>query len=126
MADRMSTEEFALSNMTRSMGRSEQTEQQQAMQRACDDRTMRDIVNDFRNYSPTLPVPKDATTVTPQGAGRVIDGDSRPRGTGWVDPIPLERRDWASMTKAEIEQRDAEWKKEYAARRAAEADKPVK
>jgi hypothetical protein len=117
MADRLSTEEYALQNMTRSMGRSEQGEQQRAMQRACDDKTMRDIINDHRTsvFGPTV-----GAKVTVSGAGTVIDGDSRPRGSGWVEAVPLGARDWCSMTKAEIEQRDAEWKKEFEARRAAE------
>jgi hypothetical protein len=106
------TAEYALERMTSSMGRSEQNEMRRAMQQACDDATMRGILEDNRN-SVFLPAPRSAATVTVSSAGRVIDGDR----SGWVDPVPLERRDWASMTKAEIEQRDKEWAKEFAGRR---------
>jgi hypothetical protein len=108
------TAEFALEQMCRTMGRSEQAEQQRLMRQACDDKTMADIVADFRSYSVTLPVPKDNTALaTPAGAGRV-------QTWGWCDPVPLQRRDWASMTKEEIAQRDLEWKRDYEARKAAE------
>jgi hypothetical protein len=112
--DRMSTEEFALANMTRSMGRSEQTEQQRAMQRACDDATMRAIVGDHRTsvFGPSV---GPAATVVPVGAGKVVDR------SGWADPAPLNRRDWASMTKEEIAARDEEWRKDFEARKQAEA-----
>ena len=48
---------------------------------------MKDIVNDFRNYSPT-PRADPSAKVVPVGAGRVIDGSDAPEasnGTGWVD-----------------------------------------
>jgi hypothetical protein len=110
------TEEYALERMTASMGRSEQSEMRRAMQQACDDATMRGILEDNRN-SVFLPAPRSAATVVPVGAGKVVDGEAAQQGHGWVDPVPLERRDWASMTKAEIEQRDKEWAKEFAGRR---------
>jgi hypothetical protein len=120
MADRMSTEEYALSRLTNTLGRGEQTEQQRAMQRACDDKTMRDIVADNRN---SVFLPSQGATVTVSGAGRVIDGGNK---SGWVDPAPLNRRDWASMTKEEIAARDEEWRREFEARKQAEANKQVK
>jgi hypothetical protein len=90
--------------------------------RAVDDKLMRDIVNDFRTYSPTPRSEGPAETVTPVGAGRVIDGGdgAKHRSWGWQDPIPLERRDWASMSEQERAARDEEWRREYAARREAE------
>jgi hypothetical protein len=123
MADRerMSTEEYALANMTRNMGRSEQSEQQRAMRRACDDATMRAIVGDHRTsvFGPSV---GPASKVIPADAGKVVDGgDGAKHKWGWVDPIPLERRDWASMSESERKARDEEWAKEFAARRAAEA-----
>ena len=49
---------------------------------------MQDIVNDFRNYSPT-PRADPSAKVVPVGAGRVIDGNDAPvasTGTGgWVE-----------------------------------------
>ena len=57
--------------------------------RNVDDKQVRDLVSDFRNYSvsPGPPLPK----VTVVGAGRVIDGDDVKRGTtnsnGW-QPAP--------------------------------------
>jgi hypothetical protein len=116
MVERLSTEEYALQRMTNAMGRSEQSEMRRSMQQACDDATMRAIVQDHRT-SVFLPAGQGATVV-PQGAGRVVDAGA---GHGWSEPVPLTRKSWAEMSKAEIEQRDAEWRKEYEARRAAEA-----
>jgi hypothetical protein len=95
------------------MGRAEQAEMQRKMREACSDQTLRDIVADNRN-SVFLPVPKDnSATAVPAGAGRV-------QTWGWCDPVPLQRRDWCSMTKEEIAQRDLEWAKDYEARKQAE------
>ena len=57
------------------------------LRRVVDDKLMKDIVNDFRNYSPT-PRADPSAKVVPVGAGRVIDGSDAPvasNGTGWVD-----------------------------------------
>jgi hypothetical protein len=108
------TAEYALQNMSRSMGRQEQNEMREAMKRACDDKTMADIVNDFRAYSVTLPVPKDNTaTAVPAGAGRV-------QTWGWCDPVPLQRRDWAGMSEVERKARDEEWARNAESRKAVE------
>jgi hypothetical protein len=124
MADRMSTEEFALANMTRSMGRSEQTEQQRAMQRACDDATMRAIVGDHRTsvFGPSV---GPAAKVVPADAGKVTTGTDGTKW-GWVDPVPLTRKACSEMTKEEIAARDEEWRREFEARKQAEASKQVK
>jgi hypothetical protein len=51
---------------------------------------MQDIVNDFRNYSPT-PRADPSAKVIPQGAGRVVDADVGPAHrpldrSGWQEP----------------------------------------
>jgi hypothetical protein len=67
------TAEYALDNLCRSLGRSEQSEMQRAMQRACDDATLRAIVNDHR------------TSVFGQS-----EAPSNVKvGSGWVEPKPL-------------------------------------
>jgi hypothetical protein len=46
---------------------------------------MRDLVNDFRNYSPTM---REApgSRVTVAGAGKVVGGGD---GSGWAPEVPL-------------------------------------
>jgi hypothetical protein len=99
------TAEYALDNLCRSMGQAERNEQARAMQRACDTATLKSIVADNRN---PVHLPADPTaTVTPQGAGRVIDGsgwaESRPLrasgGDGWAYMTPEERAERARLEK---------------------------
>jgi hypothetical protein len=97
------TEEYALEQMTRSMGRAEQMDQRRAMERACDTATLRAIVADNR-VSVHLPA-DPAAKVIPADAGRVATGTDGAKW-GWVDPVPLDRKSWAEMTRAEIEERD--------------------
>ena len=55
---------------------------------------VRDIVSDFRNYSPT-PRADPSAKVVPVGAGRVIDGNDTPvasTGSGWADSPQI--KDW--------------------------------
>jgi hypothetical protein len=108
------TAEYALDNLCRSMGQAEQAEMQRKMREACSDKDLRDIVADFRTYSPSLPVPKDNTaTAVPAGAGRV-------QTWGWCDPVPLQRRDWAGMSEVERKARDEEWARNAESRKAVE------
>jgi hypothetical protein len=114
------TEEFAMSNMTSSMGRAEASEQQRLMRQTVDDKLMRDIVNDFRTYSPTLPAPKDPTALaTPAGAGVAVDAGPGHRW-GWVDSPGLNRTDWAGMSEVERRARDEEWARNAESRKQAE------
>jgi hypothetical protein len=86
------------------------------MAEACDTATLRGILEDSRRGEAATRGP--TPTVTVSSAGRVIDGGNK---SGWVDPAPLARRDWASMTKEEIAARDEEWRREFEARKQAEA-----
>jgi hypothetical protein len=125
MADRMSTEEYALSRLTSSLGRGEQSEMQRRMRQVADDKLVADLVSDFRRYSPTLPSPPAGESVViPQGAGRVADAPVN--RSGWAVPAPLNRRHCASMTKEEIAARDEEWRRDFEARKQAEANKQGK
>jgi hypothetical protein len=56
-----------------------------------DDKLVQDIVNDFRNYSPTMRAAGSSTTVTPVGAGRVVSGDDVVTPRGWVDPPTVDQ-----------------------------------
>jgi hypothetical protein len=110
MADRLSTEEFALQNMTRSLGRQEQGEQQRAMARAVPDDVVRSIVADFRSYDPSPGKASPGSTVRVSGAGTVVDGGDK---SGWVEPRPLRASGgdgWAYMTTEEIAERNRQEK----------------
>ena len=99
------TAEFALEQMCRTMGRQEQVEQRRAMQRACDDATMRAIVEDNR-HSVFLPAGQ-GSKVTPAGAGKVIDGAQQ--GHGWAEPKSIDnwRPDGLAVMDAMMDQQDA-------------------
>jgi hypothetical protein len=67
------TEEFALDQLCRTMGRQEQSEMWRQMQRACSDQDLKAIVNDHR------------TSVFGQS-----EAPSNVKvGSGWVEPKPL-------------------------------------
>ena len=58
------------------------------------DKAVKDLVSDFRNYSPT-PRADPSAKVVPVGAGRVIDGNDTPvasTGSGWADSPQI--KDW--------------------------------
>jgi hypothetical protein len=77
------TAEFALDNLCRSLGQAERNEQLRRMNEACDSKTLADIVADNRNsvFLPSNP----AATVRVSGAGTVVDGEAKPRGSGWQE-----------------------------------------
>jgi hypothetical protein len=49
---------------------------------------VRQIADDFRNYSPTPRADPNAK-VSVHGAGRVVDGETQ-RGTGWTEPAKVD------------------------------------
>jgi hypothetical protein len=82
------TAEYALEAMCRSLARQERSEQLKKMEAACDSKTLAAIVADNRTsvFLPSDPGAK----VRVSGAGTVVDGETRPRGTGWQEvPRPL-------------------------------------
>jgi hypothetical protein len=99
------TAEIALDNLCRSMGRQEQMDQRRAMERACDTQTLRDIVADNR-VSVHLPADPNAK-VTPQGAGRVVDGETPQNRSGWADSPRLRQPDGVNYIDAMCDQADA-------------------
>ena len=68
-------EEFALNNMTASLGKLERIEQLRKMQAACDTRTLQDIVEDNRRSQ--VPRPLDRAEAAAQMTN------------GWIEPRPL-------------------------------------
>ena len=67
-------------------------EWQRDMARAVDDKLMRDLVNDFRNYSPVPRPEGPAATVRVTSAGAVASGDdgAKHRGSGWTEPPSID------------------------------------
>jgi hypothetical protein len=56
------------------------------------DRLVADLVNDFRNYSPTPRSAGPAATVRVSGAGTVVDGGDGAKHRGWQDAPKVD--DW--------------------------------
>jgi hypothetical protein len=122
MADRerLSTEETALAGLGSALGQREASDQRWAMRRAADDQLLRDLLEDSRRGAAAERY--QMSKVIPVGAGVVQGGnDGVVNRSGWVEPRSLETKEWAYMSEAERAQRDEEWRKEFAARRAAEA-----
>jgi hypothetical protein len=78
-----------LEELRRLVNASKLPEYMRDLERAVPTDLVRQIANDFRNYSPT-PKADPRAKVVPVGAGRVIDGSDAPvasTGTGgWVEP----------------------------------------
>ena len=83
-----------LEELRRLVNASKLPEYMRDLERAVPTDLVRQIANDFRNYSPT-PKADPRAKVVPVGAGRVIDGNDTPvasTGSGWADSPQI--KDW--------------------------------